>query len=57
MLLSISPRDADVQARLALALRVGLGLVFIIGGVAKLSRLLSVSKAQGIVDEYVGPLG
>lgn len=57
MLLSISPRDAGVQARLALALRVGLGTVFIIGGVAKLARLLSVSKAQGIVDEYVGPLG
>ncbi|MPZ32805.1 MAG: DoxX family membrane protein [Rhodospirillales bacterium] len=57
MLLSISPRDTRVQARLALALRVGLGLVFIIGGVAKLARLLSVSKAQGIVDEYVGPLG
>jgi uncharacterized membrane protein YphA (DoxX/SURF4 family) len=42
---------------LALTLRVGLGLVFVIGGWAKLERLLSPSRAKGIVDEYVGPLG
>ncbi len=53
----ISPRGATVQSQLALALRVGLGLVFVIGGLAKLERLLTPSKAVGIVDEYVGPLG
>lgn len=57
MQLSISPRDVGVQARLAFVLRVGLGVVFVIGGIAKLAWLLSVSRAQGIVDEYVGPLG
>lgn len=57
MSLSMSPRDVGVQAQLALVLRVGLGVMFIIGGIAKLARLLSVSRAQGIVDEYVGPLG
>lgn len=41
----------------ALALRIGLGSVFVIGGLAKLSRLLSPSQAEGIVAEYMGPLG
>ncbi|HRD77125.1 MAG TPA: DoxX family protein [Hyphomicrobiaceae bacterium] len=44
-------------AQLALTLRIGLGLVFVIGGWAKLERLLTPSRAKGIVDEYVGPLG
>jgi uncharacterized membrane protein YphA (DoxX/SURF4 family) len=57
MLPNISAQTAAVQSQLALALRVGLGLVFLIGGSAKLERLLTASKAQGIVDEYVGPLG
>lgn len=41
----------------ALALRIGLGSVFVIGGLAKLSRLLSPSQAEGIVAQYMGPLG
>ncbi len=57
MLAKISPRDAAAQSHAALALRAGLGIVFVIGGYAKLVRLLTPSKAQGIVDEYVGPLG
>lgn len=47
----------SVQARIALALRVGLGLVFISGGIAKLERLLTPAKSNGIVEQYVGPLG
>lgn len=45
------------RAHYALALRVGLGGVFVIGGLAKLSRLLSPSQADGIVAQYMGPLG
>ncbi len=56
-MLSSNGRSANVQSQVALALRVGLGLVFISGGVAKLERLLTQSKAQGIVDQYVGSLG
>ncbi|NSX54740.1 DoxX family membrane protein [Parasulfitobacter algicola] len=52
-----SPSQADTQAYLALTLRVGLASVFIIGGIAKLERLLTASKAQGIVDQYTGALG
>ena len=57
MFSNLSPRDAAVQAQAALALRVGLGLVFVIGGIAKLERLLTPSKADGIVSEYVGSAG
>lgn len=46
------PRDTY-----ALALRAGLGSVFVIGGLAKLSRLLSPSQSEAIVAEYMGPLG
>jgi uncharacterized membrane protein YphA (DoxX/SURF4 family) len=41
----------------ALALRIGLGSVFVIGGLAKLSRLLSPTQSEAIVAEYMGPLG
>jgi uncharacterized membrane protein YphA (DoxX/SURF4 family) len=54
---SADPSRPDTRADLALALRVGLGLVFVIGGLAKLERLLTPSKAPAIVAEYVGPLG
>ncbi|MBX2856446.1 MAG: DoxX family protein [Rhodobacteraceae bacterium] len=47
----------ETQAFLALMLRVGLGAVFVVGGLAKLSRLLSPTAADGIVAEYMGPLG
>lgn len=57
MLPNVSPQTAAVQSQLALTLRVGLGLVFVIGGYAKLERLLTPARANGIVDEYVGPLG
>jgi len=57
MLSLADARTQTVQAQIALALRVGLGLVFISGGIAKLERLLTPEKAKGIVDQYVGPLG
>lgn len=57
MIKPIDGQALSMQARIALAIRLGLGLVFISGGVAKLERLLTPSKAQGIVDQYVGPLG
>jgi uncharacterized membrane protein YphA (DoxX/SURF4 family) len=52
-----SPHSVAAQAYVALALRVGLGLVFVIGGLAKLSRLLSPADAAGIVAQYTGPAG
>ncbi|MEQ1711298.1 MAG: DoxX family membrane protein, partial [Hyphomicrobium sp.] len=57
MLAAAEPRSPTVQAQFALALRIGLGSVFIIGGIAKLERLLTPAKSQAMVDEYVGPLG
>lgn len=57
MLALADARTPSVQAQIALALRVGLGLVFISGGIAKLERLLTPAKSKGIVDQYVGPLG
>ena len=51
------PSIAAGSALIAFALRVGLGAVFIAGGIAKLERLLTPMKAKGIVDQYVGPLG
>lgn len=53
----VSPRGAGVQSGASLTLRVGLGLVFVIGGLAKLEQLLTPSKATGIVENYVGNLG
>ena len=41
----------------ALFLRVGMGLLFIIGGCSKLSQLLSPSHAEGLVSNYVGTTG
>ena len=57
MLFDAQPNSHVTQSRIALALRIGLGSVFVIGGLAKLERLLTATKAKGIVDEYVGPLG
>jgi len=57
MLPNVLPQTAAIQSQLALALRVGLGLVFVVGGYAKLERLLTPARAGGIVEEYVGPLG
>ena len=41
----------------ALFIRVGMGLLFIIGGCSKLSQLLDPSYAEGIVMSYVGTTG
>ena len=41
----------------ALFLRVGLGLVFLIGGISKLSLLLSTESSIGIVSNYMGSTG
>ncbi|MEO1104120.1 MAG: DoxX family protein, partial [Pseudomonadota bacterium] len=50
------PDDAT-RAHLALTLRIGLGTVFVIGGIAKLRRLLDPALAEGIVSQYMGSLG
>ena len=50
------PRAFD-PARIALALRVGLGSVFLIGGWFKLSRLLDPAASDGLVAKYVSPTG
>ena len=54
---TFSPNDPTVQAQAAMLLRVGLGTLFVIGGLAKLSRLLSPSASDGIVAQYMGSLG
>lgn len=41
----------------ALILRIGLGLVFIIGGISKLSQLLDPQRSQAILDSYWGTSG
>jgi uncharacterized membrane protein YphA (DoxX/SURF4 family) len=41
----------------ALFIRVGMGLLFIIGGCSKLSQLLDPNYAEGIVMSYVGTTG
>jgi len=41
----------------ALILRVGLGLVFVIGGMSKLSLLLSATAHDGMVANYMGTAG
>lgn len=43
--------------QIALILRVGLGLVFIIGGMSKLSLLLSSATHDGMVANYMGTSG
>lgn len=48
-----APRGAS----LALLLRLGLGAVFVVGGWAKLARLLDPAKSDAILTEYLGPLG
>lgn len=52
---TLSP-SATEQATAALALRSGLGLVLVSGGIAKLERLLTRTTSKGIVDQYVGLL-
>ncbi|MEQ8825888.1 MAG: L,D-transpeptidase family protein [Filomicrobium sp.] len=44
-------------ASTALILRVGLGLVFVIGGWSKLSQLLDPARSDAIVALYTGPAG
>ncbi len=41
----------------ALALRVGLGVVFVIGGWSKLSQLLDPQRAEALVATYIGGKG
>lgn len=48
---------APAAARYALALRVGLGLVFVIAGGNKLAQLLDPARSDAILATYLGPLG
>ncbi len=52
--LEIDQQQGDIAA---LLLRVGLGLVFIIGGTSKLSLLLSEEASGGMVANYLGTTG
>lgn len=52
----LHPRAFD-PARISLALRLGLGSVFVIGGWFKLSRLLDPAASDGLVAKYVSPAG
>ncbi len=50
--------STDIRPDLiALALRVGLGLVFVIGGWNKLSQLLDPAREAALVGNYMGPHG
>jgi len=44
-------------ANMALVLRIGLGIVFIIGGLSKLSQLLDESASDAMVSSYMGSSG
>ena len=50
----IRPDNLDLAA---LFLRVGLGLVFVIGGISKLSQLLDPARETAIVNSYWGTSG
>ena len=50
-------RIANRYEQAALVLRVGLGLVFVIGGMSKLSLLLSATAHDGMVANYMGTSG
>jgi len=55
--MTVSLAAAPRGALLALLLRLGLGSVFVVGGWAKLARLLDPAKSEAILSEYLGPLG
>ncbi|MDD1795084.1 DoxX family protein [Enterovibrio sp. ZSDZ42] len=50
-------KNSTLFANAAFALRIGLGLVFVIGGLSKLSLLLSSSKQAAMVANYMGTTG
>lgn len=50
-------KTADRYDLMALILRIGLGLVFIIGGISKLSLLLVSATHDGMVANYMGTSG
>ena len=50
-------RRAFSAAEIALALRLGFGAVFIIGGWFKLSRLIDPARQDALVDWYLSPKG
>lgn len=50
----LSSKECNIAA---LILRVGLGLVFIIGGLSKLSLLLSIDDSEAMVANYMGASG
>ncbi|WP_028021605.1 DoxX family membrane protein [Enterovibrio calviensis] len=50
-------KNSTLYANAAFALRIGLGLVFVIGGLSKLSLLLSSSKQAAMVANYMGTTG
>lgn len=55
---TLTHRPAEIQPGLtALALRVGLGSVFVIGGWSKLSQLLDPARESAMVGSYMGPHG
>jgi len=52
--LAVAPLDRDTAA---LWLRIGVGLVFVIGGWSKLSQLLGADGGAAMVSSYMGPGG
>ncbi len=55
--MNLKTLDTNSLSWAALWLRVGLGTVFIIGGISKLSLLLNSATHQGMVDNYMGSSG
>lgn len=50
-------KEASVYRQLALALRIGLGILFVVGGTFKLSRALDPASADALVSLYVSDKG
>jgi len=50
-------RQMSRQERAALVLRIGLGMVFLVGGLSKLSKLLDPGAQMAMVNAYIGPSG
>lgn len=55
---TLAQQPTDIRPDLtALALRVGLGAVFVIGGWSKLGQLIDPARQAGLVGNYMGPHG
>ena len=57
MMITHKENSSEQLALVAGFLRIGLGLVFVIGGISKLSLLLNSTTHDGMVASYMGTTG